>query len=225
MRAAQIPFKYIVLLLGSLLFSPVFAGDGLEEHFSAGLNKKGLPKGWELKQWFGDTHRIGIIEEKGEKVLNLGSEKNSFGIYKEFEFDSKSLPVLTWRWRVAQLPEGGDVRKKKKDDQAAQLYVMFPRFPKMVNTRLVGYIWDTSTPKGEKVTSPKSSNTRYIVLQSGKEHLGEWIAEKRNIYEDYKTLFGEEPPEAGGITIMIDSNDTESSAESYFDDIRIAKSE
>lgn len=225
MRIIQIPIKYISVALAVLFLTPVFAGAAFEERFSKGLNKKGLPAGWELKQWFGDGHRIEIIDESGEKVLNLGSERNSFGLYNEFEFDSKSTPILTWRWKVTQLPEGGDVRKKKKDDQAAQLYVMFPRFPKMVNTRLVGYIWDTTAPKGEQVTSPKSSNTRYIVLQSGKEQLGNWISEKRNVYEDYKTLFGEEPPEAGGITIMIDSNDTGNSAESYFDDIRIEKAE
>jgi hypothetical protein len=219
------PFQTLVLILGLFLFSPVFADVRFEEHFSKGLDKKGLPKGWTLRQWFGDTHQIEIVEEDGEPVLRLGSQKNSFGLYNEFNFDSKRTPLLTWRWKAARLPEGGDVRNKNKDDQAAQLYIMFPRFPKMVNTRLVGYIWDTAAPKGEKVTSPKSSNTRYIVLQSGPEHLGKWISEKRNIYEDYKTLFGEDPPEVGGITVMIDSNDTGSSAESYFDDIRIDTAE
>ena len=225
MRRGRIPFKYILILTGILFLSPVFAGDPFQETFSEGADSKGLPMGWELKQWFGDTHRIEIVDEAGNKVLNLGSAQNSFGIYKEYDFDSKETPLVSWRWKVTELPEGGDVRNKKKDDQAAQLYVMFPRFPKMINTRLVGYIWDASAPKGEKVTSAKSSNTRYIVLQSGKEHLGEWISEKRNVYEDYKALFGEEPPEAGGITLMIDSNDTHSSAESYFDDIRIEKAE
>jgi hypothetical protein len=225
MRTTRIPLQYIAFILGFLLLSPVFAGDRFEETFSNGVDKKELPKGWDLKQWFGDTHRIEIVNETGNKVLNLGSERNSFGIYREYDFNSKETPVLTWRWKVTELPEGGDVRNNKKDDQAAQIYVMFPRFPKMVNTRLVGYIWDASTPKGEKVTSTKSSNTRYIILQSGKEHLGEWLSEKRNVYEDYKTLFGEEPPNAGGVTIMIDSNDTRSSAESYFDDIRIEKAD
>lgn len=225
MRMIRIPPQYIAILLGLLLLSPVLAGAPFEEPFSDGVDSHGLPKGWELKQWFGDNHRIEIINEAGNKVLNLGSEQNSFGIYREYDFNSKETPIVTWRWKVTQLPEGGDVRNDKKDDQAAQLYVMFPRFPKMVNSRLVGYIWDTSAPKGEKVTSTKSSNTRYIVLESGQEQLGKWLTEKRNVYEDYKALFGEEPPDAGGITIMIDSNDTRSSAESYFDDIRIEKAE
>ncbi|HZR47716.1 MAG TPA: DUF3047 domain-containing protein [Candidatus Manganitrophaceae bacterium] len=225
MRIDRIPLQYIALFLGLLLLSPLFASVAFEEHFSSGVDSSGLPKGWELKQWFGENHRIEIVDEGGNKVLNLGSEQNSFGIYIEYDFDSKQTPLLTWRWKVTQLPDGGDVRNKKKDDQAAQIYVMFPRFPTMINTRLVGYIWDTTAPKGEKVTSTKSSNTRYMVLQSGQEHLGEWITERRNVYEDYKALFGEEPPDAGGITIMIDSNDTRSSAESYFDDIRIEKAE
>jgi len=121
------------------------------------------------------------------------------------------------------LPKDGDVRKKETDDQAAQIYVAFPRFPAKINTRLVGYIWENKTPKDLKVTSQKSSNTRYIVLQSGAEKLGQWVEEERNVYEDYKALFKDEPPEAGGVTLMIDSDDTHSRAESFFDDIRLEK--
>jgi hypothetical protein len=148
---------------------------------------------------------------------------NSFGLYKEFKFDVREYPILRWRWKATALPREGDVRRKETDDQAAQLYVPFPRFPAIFNTRLVGYIWENETPKGLKVTSQKSSNTRYIVLESGIEKLAQWVDEERNIYEDYKTLFGEEPPLAGGITLMIDSDDTHSHAESFFDDIRIEK--
>lgn len=208
----------------TLLF-PLYllAADGFQENFAAGLNKEGLPQGWELKQWFGNTRKIETVEEEGVRALHLVSNSNSFGVYREKELNPKRTPMLTWQWKVTRLPEGADVRDKKKDDQAAQMYVMFPRFPKMVNTRLVGYIWETSAPKMATITSQKSSNTRYIVLQSGSENLGKWVTETRNVYEDYKILFGEEPPEIGGITIMIDSDDTHSTAESYFANIQIEK--
>jgi hypothetical protein len=191
------------------------------DRFSAEKEKNGLPKGWSLKQWFGKTRDVRIEEEKGDFYVHLISDHNSFGIYKEFEWKTREHPIIRWRWKVARLPEGGDVREKRKDDQAAQLYVLFPRFPSAVNTRLVGYIWESTAPKGEKITSKKSSNTRYIVLESGKDRLGEWITEERNVHDDYKALFGEEPPEAGGVTLMIDSDDTKSAAESFFDDIEI----
>ena len=192
-----------------------------EEHFSKKQNQDGTPSGWGLKQWMGNKPDIRLETENGLTVLHLISEKNSYGVYKEFKFDIREFPILHWRWKATVLPKDGDVRKKETDDQAAQVYVPFPRFPAWINTRLVGYIWENKTPKGLKVTSQKSSNTRYIVLESGPEKLGQWIEEERNVYEDYIALFGDEPPRAGGITLMIDSDDTESRAESFFDDIQI----
>ena len=187
------------------------------------LGPDGLPPGWALKQWFGGGHEIRIEHDSDRPVLRLISRKNSFGIYKNLNFNIKDYPILIWRWKITALPDGGDVRNKKTDDQAAQVYVMFPRFPSMVNTRLVGYIWENKTPQGIQVTSQKSSNTRYVVIESGSEKLNQWIEERRNVYEDYKQLFGEEPPEVGGVTLMIDSDDTQSTAESYFDWVRFEK--
>lgn len=184
------------------------------------LGADGLPPGWSLKQWFGGGHEIQIVQDDNRSVLRLISKRNSFGVYRKLEFNIKDYPFLTWRWKVTVLPEGGDVREKNTDDQAAQIYVMFPRFPSTVNTRLVGYIWENKTPQGIRAISKKSSNTRYIVLQSGPKKLNQWIQEGRNVYEDYKELFGEDPPAAGGVTLMIDSDDTRSSAESYFDRIQ-----
>ncbi len=48
-------------------------------------------------------------------------------------------------------------------------------------------------------------------------------AETRNIYEDYKEAFGEEPPKITGIQIMTDSDDTESSARAAYGKIIIKK--
>jgi Protein of unknown function (DUF3047) len=196
-----------------------------EEHFTEKQNPDGTPNGWNLKQWSGNNPDIRLVSENGVAALHLISVNNSFGLYKEFKFNVREYPILRWRWKVTVLPKGGDVRRKETDDQAAQIYIPFPRFPAIINTRLVGYIWENKTPKGLKVTSQKSSNTRYIVLENGTEKLGQWIDEERNVYEDYKTLFGEEPPLAGGITLMIDSDDTHSRAESFFDGIRIEKAD
>jgi hypothetical protein len=124
---------------------------------------------------------------------------------------------------VAKIPAGGDVRKKNTDDQAAQIYVVFPKFPSQINSRMLGYIWDTGAPAGSEVISAKLSTTRYIVLKSGAGELGKWFSEKRNVYEDYKRLFNEEPPKVGSVALMIDSDDTKTSAESFFGDIYFSR--
>jgi hypothetical protein len=63
----------------------------------------------------------------------------------------------------------------------------------------------------------------YIVVRSGKNHLNEWITEERNVMEDYKRVFGKAPPLVGGISLLIDTDDTRSQAESYFSKIEFLK--
>lgn len=115
------------------------------------------------------------------------------------------------------------MRSSSKDDQAAQIYVIFPKFPAMTNSRVLGYIWDSSAPKNSMLTSTKFSKSKYVVIRSGQNGLGKWFSEKRNVYADYKNLFKEEPPKVGRVSVMIDSDDTKSSAESFFGDIFFSK--
>lgn len=211
----------LLALVAALTAAGVAAAPGLVvvDQFAA-LGADGLPPGWSLKQWFGNGRDIGVVTDNGHTVLRLVSRDNSFGVYRKLEFSLRDYPILVWNWKVTQLPAGGDVRQRATDDQAAQLYVLFPRFPSAVNTRLVGYTWETTTPKDLQVTSTKSSNTRYVVVETGAARLGEWVEERRNVYDDYKQLFGAEPPAVGGVTLMIDSDDTHSAAESLFGAIR-----
>ncbi len=117
------------------------------------------------------------------------------------------------------MPQGGDIRKRETDDQAGQIYVIFPKFPAMVNSRSVGYIWDSQAPVGFSGTSTAYSRMKYIVLQSGHNRLNQWITESRNVYEDYKNLFKEEPPLVGAVLVYINSQHTKSSASCDYMDI------
>jgi len=46
-----------------------------------------------------------------------------------------------------------------------------------------------------------------------------WVTEERNLYEDYKNAFGEEPPMVSGVAIMTDTDNTGESATAYYGDI------
>jgi hypothetical protein len=110
------------------------------------------------------------------------------------------------------------------DDQAGQVYVIFPKFPTMMNSRSMGYIWDSKAPVGLSGTSTAYSKMKYVVLQSGPERLGQWVSETRNVYEDYKKLFQEEPPRVGAVLLYINSQHTKSSAECFYADIFFSSS-
>lgn len=53
--------------------------------------------------------------------------------------------------------------------------------------------------------------------------LNQWVSEERNIYEDYKKAFGQEPPMISGVAIMTDTDNTGESAVAYYGDIIFKK--
>jgi len=151
--------------------------------------------------------------ELQNSFLRLSSKKTSFGFKKNLKASIKDYPYIHWSWQARMLPKGGDFRKKETDDQAGQLYVLFPRFPAKINTLIVGYLWENGAPKGTSGTSTAWSKLKYIVLRDKTDPLGVWHNESRNVYEDFKKLFNEEPPELGGVALYINSQHTGSEAE------------
>ena len=64
-----------------------------------------------------------------------------------------------------------------------------------------------------------------IVVESGDSRLNQWIQEERNVYEDYKSAFGQEPPIISGVAIMTDSDNTGESATAFYGDIIFKKNQ
>jgi len=149
----------------------------------------------------------------------LRSANTSFSLQKEVKVDVKQYPVLSWKWKATKLPKDGDFRRSRTDDQAAQLFVAFTK------TKAIVYIWDTSAPQGlMESTSPVPFMTvKVVVVRSGSAELGKWITETRNVYEDYKKFYGEDPPMVSGMRLQINSQHTETAAESYFADVVFKK--
>ncbi len=215
----------LVTLLGALSESGAQARQvTVEDWSSQRLGKTGIPAGWKGQNWGSPKYEFDIVSDSPAKVLHLKSQNDGSTISKEIKVDVKQFPILQWRWKAVLLPKGGDSRKKETDDQAAQIYVTFPRFPSAVRSRIIGYVWDTTAPAGTIVKSEKTGTITYVIVRSGDADLGRWITETRNVYEDYKRLYGEEPgEEVGAVSIGIDSNDTRSAAESYVGEILFRK--
>ena len=186
--------------------------------------KTGIPDGWKGQSWGSPKYDFRVVTQADRKVLQVKSNNDSSTVTKELKVDVKSLPILTWSWQAVTLPKGGDARKSATDDQAAQLYVTFPRFPSQVRSRIISYIWDTTAPAGAVFKSEKTGLVTYVVVRSGPAELGKWLTESRNVLEDYQKIYGEAPgEEVGAISISIDSNDTRSTAEAFFGEIMFRK--
>jgi len=181
----------------------------------------GIRAGWEEKSFKGETvYRVVPDPETKGHCLQAEARGTASGLIFRREYDLRDYPVLSWRWRVAGTVAGGDETRKSGDDYAARVYVIFPHwfFPK---TRSINYIWANRLPQGEHLPNPFSANAVMLAVESGNANAGRWMAERRNVYEDYRRLFGEEPPQVGAIAVMTDTDNTGGSAMACYDDIRI----
>jgi hypothetical protein len=181
------------------------------------LGARGVPAEWKGQNWGSPAYDFTIASNDGKRVLHMRSQNEGSTVVKDVKgrVDLKATPILEWSWKAVALPKNGNSCHKATDDQAAQIYVGWPRFPEAVRSRIIGYVWDTSAPVGTICKSEKTGTVTYMVLRSGPAELGKWLTERRNVLEDFRKIYGEAPDAPGAVSISIDSNDTQSSAESF----------
>ncbi len=180
----------------------------------ATLNPGQIPPGWQIKVNHGRPD-VSVCADNDGPCLHLKSVKTSFGLERDVDVDPAQMPLLSWNWKVAQLPSGGDFRHASTDDQAAQVLVAFS------DRRVVSYIWDTSAPKGvgENASFIPLVHVFAIVCESGAANLNRWMAEEHNVAVDYQRAFGKPAPRIKGLRLQINSQHTGTVAESYFGDV------
>ena len=224
MRAQRV-LVYVTLLAFSAL-APSSAPEAevriVEDWAQQSVGAAGIPSGWTSYATVGGrpTYDFTVAEEDGRRALRLKSHDEHSTIAKKVQVDLRATPTLEWSWKIVKLPEGADIRKRETSDLTGHILVAWPRFPALLRTRLIGYAWDTTAPAQAVYKSQKTGAVTFFVLRSGPQDLNRWLTERRNVYEDYKKIFGEEPENPQAVVVSIDTNDTHSSAEALIGRIR-----
>jgi hypothetical protein len=189
------------------------------------VGARGIPEGWKGQNWGSPKYDFSVVNDDGRKALHMRSANEGSTVSKDIKgkIDLKDTPVLEWSWKVTALPKNGDSCHKTTDDQAAQVFVVWPRFPEAVRSQIIGYVWDTTEPVGKICKSEKTGTVTYVVVRSGTADLGTWVTERRNVVEDYRKIYEGTPDAPAAVSIAIDSNDTRSAAESFIGGILFKK--
>ncbi|MFC1828126.1 DUF3047 domain-containing protein [Thermodesulfobacteriota bacterium] len=183
-----------------------------------------------------------LAEDNGIVVVKAESGSSASGLIRKMRIDPREYPLITWQWKVTQVYEAGDVTKKEGDDYPARLYIAFEYDPTKLSffekakytaakffygeyppMCAINYIWASNAPEGTTVPNAYSKRSMMIVVESGTHRLNRWVREARNILEDFREVFGGEPPMITGVAIMTDTDNTRASAVSYYGDIVFQK--
>ncbi|MEQ1794218.1 MAG: DUF3047 domain-containing protein [Nitrospira sp.] len=211
--------------------------------FSSDQPGPGLPNGWQpltFKKIPKQT-QYALVKEGEQVVVQAVSQASASGLTKEVAINPKDYPIVRWRWKVENLLQHSDVSRKDGDDYPARLYITFAYDPDQVSfgkklkykagrvlfgdipIGALNYIWETKTPVGTIVENAYTDFAQMIVVESGLSKVGVWVDEERNVYEDYKKAFGEEPPMINGVAIMSDTDNTKERAVAFYGDIEFRK--
>lgn len=213
-------------------------------HFSTSSPEDAQPQGWEPMEFKKITNHTtyDLVREDGIGVIKAHSNGASSGLMHRISIDPMQYPIISWRWKTRNMLKNGDVTLKSGDDYPARIYITFAydgsrlgffektkynaakliygEYPPM---GAINYIWDGKAPQGTSVPNAYTSRVMMIVVESGSNNLNTWVEERQNIREDYRKLFGQEPPMISGVAIMTDTDNTGEEATTFYGDIIFSK--
>lgn len=230
----------VVVALVAAAAWPAFAGgEALEIGSFSATAGKSLPAGWKPLHFEKVPRHTSyeLVRDGGVWVVEARSDASASGLVREIEIDPREYPVVEWRWKIGNTLEKGDLTQKSGDDYPARLYITFAYDASKLSLfgraqfeayRLlygvypphaaITYIWDSRAPVGTIAPNVYAGGARMIVVASGM-HASGWRSERRNLVEDYRRAFGEDPPGVSGVAIMTDTDDTGESVTSWYGDI------
>jgi hypothetical protein len=212
--------------------------------FSTAAPGSDIPEGWEKAELpYGNKSEFRIVEDDGKRVLQVRAEGSFGSLASRLSGDAQQTPLLQWRWKVDRVVEKAEIDTKSGEDFAARVYVAFD-IPEdelskgdraklkiaravqgFVPAAAICYVWDNKHPVGTSMWSPYFGTVRTIVVESGSERAGQWVAEKRDIEADFLAAFGDKwkgkIPAITGVVVGNDTDQTGETVTASFGDIQL----
>jgi hypothetical protein len=165
--------------------------------------------------------KVVVKEEEGNQFVRLITDgaalRYTLRNDTNFDWDLRDHPHLQWRWRALHLPEGASERDK--NDTGGAVYVTFGT-DWLGRPKSIKYTYSSTLSVGTVVSF---GPLKVIVVDSAKEpRMGEWKMKRQNVVQDYRQVFGEDPPNRPvSITLWSDSDTTNDSARVDVDDLML----
>ncbi len=201
------------------------------------------PAGWQhvpLSSTKKETEYTTVVDE-GVVVLKATAHGSASLMAFRTEFDPRAVPLLSWRWKVIQGIPTADTHNRAREDAPVRLMVSFSgdtsklsvldraasSFAKSASGQALPYaelmyVWGGKVAVDSITTSALTSRIRMLAVAADDQGIGRWHSYTRNLVDDFRRAFGEEPGRVTAIKLMSDTDNTSSNAEALYGDISVA---
>lgn len=177
---------------------------------------------WKERSFRGNSNYRAVTVD-GRTALEASTDGTASLLFRQRAIDLNETPVIEWSWKISgvyPIEEKLQERKKSGDDFPARIYVVYQTGILPSDAKAINYVWSTQEPIGAQWPNPYSKNARMVVVATGNDRQGEWVTLQRNVRQDFKELYGIDPPMLHGYAVMVDGDNTGNATTSWFDFIR-----
>lgn len=185
------------------------------------------------------TPTIYRVERDGDHIaLHALANAAASAIGYPVHIDVHQLSSVSWEWKPVAAIEGADNHVGAREDAALRLVFAFEgdrhhlpvadRLALSAAHALAGadlpyatlmYMWVPHGKLDEVIANPHTNRVEMIVTDTSDPD-GGWHKLKRNILEDYRRIFHEEPGALTAIGVMTDTDNTGGTVEAWYGDVR-----
>ncbi len=173
--------------------------------------------------------RFTLVTLDGQRVLRVEAQ-NSYANLVHPVPEGNTAHRLAWRWRLDQAIPQADLTRKDGDDSPVKVCAMFDlpmaavpfgerqvlrlarlRVGEQLPTATLCYVWDARLPAGTVLDNAFTRRVRMLVLRGPESPQRGWMSEQRDLWADFKRLFGDEAdqvPPMLAIAIGADADNT-----------------
>lgn len=213
--------------------------------FSSAKPGTALPRGWEPVKItdYKKPTEYRLVDVDGSTVLEAVAVAAASGLAQRIPIDLNQWPVVEWRWRINRLIENADNSHARTEDSPVRLVFEFAgdkrklsfgdRAQMWLAETISGreapyaqlmYIWSNRVPVDTVIPNPRTGRMQMVVASSGAGGVGAWQSLSRNLREDYKRAFGEDPGRLIAYGVLSDTDNTGESVQAWYGDIKFKAS-